>query len=197
MTTRRIRSAVALSVIAALASVAFLATGGAGAKNVSANALPRSSTLYTAGTQWGPFASFNPLRSGYATGTLGLLYETLLRYDPLKGTFIPWLATDGKWVGKSYVVTLRNGVKWNDGKPFTAADVKFTFETGKLEGSAELHHVEDRADEHHHEGQRRQLQLQGSPELPGLGHQYVQHSDRAQAHLVKLQRDRHHHGQHG
>lgn len=24
---------------------------------------------------------------------------------------------------------------WNDGKPFTAADVKFTFETGKLEGS--------------------------------------------------------------
>jgi peptide/nickel transport system substrate-binding protein len=26
-------------------------------------------------------------------------------------------------------------VTWNDGKPFTGADVKFTFETGKLEGS--------------------------------------------------------------
>ena len=26
-------------------------------------------------------------------------------------------------------------MKWNDGQPFTAADVKFTFETGKLEGS--------------------------------------------------------------
>ena len=37
--------------------------------------------------------------------------------------------------GKNHVVTLRNGVNWNDGKPFTAADVKFTFETGKLAGS--------------------------------------------------------------
>ncbi len=26
-------------------------------------------------------------------------------------------------------------MKWNDGKPFTGADVKFTFETGKLAGS--------------------------------------------------------------
>jgi ABC-type transport system substrate-binding protein len=26
-------------------------------------------------------------------------------------------------------------VTWNDGKPFTGADVKFTFETGKLAGS--------------------------------------------------------------
>ena len=38
-------------------------------------------------------------------------------------------------MGRTYVVTLRPGVKWNDGKPFTGADVKFTFETGKLEGS--------------------------------------------------------------
>ncbi len=66
---------------------------------------------------------------------IGLLYETLFRYDPLQDRFIPWLATSGKWVGKSYVVTLRRGVTWNDGKPLTAADVKFTFETGKLEGS--------------------------------------------------------------
>ena len=32
-------------------------------------------------------------------------------------------------------MTIRQGVKWNDGKPFTGADVKFTFETGKLAGS--------------------------------------------------------------
>ena len=99
------------------------------------SALPRGATLYTSGTAWGPFDSFNPLRPNYATGTLGLLYETLFRYDPLKDKFIPWLATNGRWVGKSFVVTLRRGVTWNDGKPLTAADVKFTFETGKLEGS--------------------------------------------------------------
>ena len=130
------RTAVALGVITliAAASVASFAAG-AGAQSTATTALPRGSTLYTSGTAWGPFSSFNPLRPGYATGTLGLLYETLLRYDPLQDRFIPWLATSGKWVGKSYVVTLRSGVTWNDGQPFTAADVKFTFETGKLEGS--------------------------------------------------------------
>lgn len=118
--------------VAIVAVGAFLAAGTATAKQ---SALPRETTLYTSGTAWGPFSSFNPLRNGYATGTLGLLYETLFRYDPLKDKYIPWLATDGKWVGKTYVATLRNGVKWNDGKPLTGADVKFTFETGKLAGS--------------------------------------------------------------
>ena len=35
----------------------------------------------------------------------------------------------GNWVGKNYVATVRKGVKWSDGAPLTAADVKFTFET--------------------------------------------------------------------
>ena len=98
-------------------------------------ALPRQSTLFTSGTAWGPFASFNPLRNERSTGTVGLLYETLFRYDPLADKYIPWLATSGKWVGRTYVVTLRSGVKWNDGKPLTGADLKFTFETGELAGS--------------------------------------------------------------
>ena len=110
MAIRRTRAAVALGVVVALASVAFLTTGGAGAQNAGANALPRAQTLYMTGHPVGRrTTSFNPLRNGYATGTLGLLYETLFRYDPLKDTFIPWLATSGKWVGKSYVATLRNG----------------------------------------------------------------------------------------
>jgi len=136
MSTQRTRRAIGLvAVVAALAVVASLTAGGAGAGPQSPFALPRSETLYTSGTAWGPYSSFNPLRNGYATGTLGLLYETLFRYDPLTDKFIPWLATSGKWVGKSYVVTVRQGVTWNDGKPFTAADVKFTFQTGKLTGS--------------------------------------------------------------
>jgi peptide/nickel transport system substrate-binding protein len=116
----------------AIAVGVFLAAGTANAKQ---SALPRNATLYTSGTQWGPFNNFNPLRTSTSTGTIGLLYETLFRYDPLKDTYIPWLATSGKWVGKTYVLNLRPGVKWNDGKPLTAADVKFTFETGKLDGS--------------------------------------------------------------
>lgn len=124
-----------MTVGALVALVAVGAVLAAGTANAKPSALPREATLYTSGSAWGPFTSFNPLRNGYSTGTLGLLYETLFRYDPLKDEYIPWLATEGKWVGTTYVLTLREGVKWNDGKPLTGADVKFTFETGKLPGS--------------------------------------------------------------
>ena len=136
MAIERKKASVALGVVALVAALVLSAlTVSAGASNSSATALPRAATLYTSGTAWGPFTNFNPLRSGYATGVLGLLYETLFRYDPLKDKFIPWLATNGRWAGNTYVLTVRRGVTWNDGKPLTAADVKFTFETGKLEGS--------------------------------------------------------------
>ncbi len=121
--------------ILAVAIVFVSVTGGAGAQQQSAFALPRNATLYTSGSAWGPFTSFNPLRNGYSTGVVGLLYETPFRYDPLKDAYKPWLATSGQWVGRTYVMNIRPGVKWNDGKPLTGADVKFSYETGKLAGS--------------------------------------------------------------
>ncbi len=134
MLSRR-KWAIGLGVIAVVTVLASLTTAGAGAQQQSAFALPRNATLYVSGSAWGPYTSFNPLRQGYATGTLGLLYETPFVYDPLKDTYKPWLATSGKWVGRTYVMTLRSGVKWNDGQPLTGADVKFSYETGKLAGS--------------------------------------------------------------
>ena len=63
-------------------------------------------------------------------GATGLIYEPLIQFDlaaPPK--YYPWLATKFAWSngGKSITFTIRNGVKWNDGTPFTAADVAFTF----------------------------------------------------------------------
>src|SRR5690349_4959196 len=59
-----------------------------------------SQTMYTTGTAWGPYSDLNPFKNwDYVTGTVGLVYETLFRYDPLKDQFIPWLATNGKWTG--------------------------------------------------------------------------------------------------
>jgi peptide/nickel transport system substrate-binding protein len=137
MATRKIRRAggLGLIVVIVVGVVASLTVGRAGAGPQSPFALPRGDTLYTSGKQWGPYTNFNPLKPDYNTGTLGLLYETLFRYDPLKDRFIPWLATSGKWVGRNYVITIRRGVTWNDGKPLTAADVKFTFETQKNKGA--------------------------------------------------------------
>jgi peptide/nickel transport system substrate-binding protein len=60
----------------------------------------------------------------------GLIYEPLIQFDlaaPPKN--YKWLATGYAWgnAGKSITFTIRSGVKWNDGTPFSAADVAFTF----------------------------------------------------------------------
>ena len=90
-----------LLVSLALAAVVAVTAGGAGARPDGAVALPRAQTLYVSGKQWGPYTDFNPFRGGdYATGALGLVYETLFRYDPLKDQYIPWLATNGGWQGR-------------------------------------------------------------------------------------------------
>ncbi|AEJ62059.1 ABC-type transporter, periplasmic subunit [Spirochaeta thermophila DSM 6578] len=94
---------------------------------------PRNETLYSSGTMWAPPSNWNPYTPwAVATGTIGLCYEPLFLYDPLKDEFIPWLAESGKWVdAKTYELKVRKGITWQDGKPLTAEDVKFTFELAK------------------------------------------------------------------
>jgi peptide/nickel transport system substrate-binding protein len=93
----------------------------------------RSETLYTGGKQWGPPSNWNPFMTGnYATGTIGLVYETLFLYDPLTDNFTPWLAASGKWTDAlTYELKVRQGITWSDGQALTADDVKFTFELGQ------------------------------------------------------------------
>jgi peptide/nickel transport system substrate-binding protein len=65
-------------------------------------------------------------------GTFGLCYEPLFIYDPLADEFTPWLAESGEWTSDNvYQAKLRQGVEWSDGEPFTAADVKFTYDAAK------------------------------------------------------------------
>jgi peptide/nickel transport system substrate-binding protein len=133
--TRRSKTVAGVGILAviAVAAVAFLGVGGASAQQNAASALPRAQTLYMSGNQWSPNNDLNPAKNwDYITGLVGFAYETPFRYDPLKDKFIPWLATGGKWTSKStYAMTIRNGVKWSDGKSMTAADVKFSFDTAK------------------------------------------------------------------
>jgi peptide/nickel transport system substrate-binding protein len=119
--------AVALAVAVALA----LGVSSAGAGQ---QALPRAQTLYMSGNQWSPNNDLNPAKNwDYITGLVGFAYETPFRYNAMTDTFIPWLATGGKWTSvHQYVMTIRPNVKWSDGVPMTAKDVAYSFNILKI-----------------------------------------------------------------
>ncbi len=76
--------------------------------------------------------NFNPLTPATAARwpTLAGVYEPLMVYSGIRGAFVPWLATGHAWDGahRRLRLTLRPGVRWSDGRRFTAADVVFTFD---------------------------------------------------------------------
>lgn len=73
--------------------------------------------------------NFNPFVADNRFPTNNGVYEPSMIYNTVKGELVPWLATDYAWSDgdKTLTLTYREGVKWSDGKPFTAKDVAFTF----------------------------------------------------------------------
>lgn len=73
--------------------------------------------------------NFNPFVPDRRFPTLYGIYEPLMVYNTLKGEMTPWLATEFAWSddNKKLTFTVREGVQWSDGKPFTAKDVAYTF----------------------------------------------------------------------
>lgn len=62
---------------------------------------------------------------------VGSIYDTLLKVAP-DGKTQPWAATGVTFVDeKTLDVTIRQGMKWHDGQPFTIEDVKFSFDYQK------------------------------------------------------------------
>lgn len=80
----------------------------------------------------GGFFGF-PSPFGYIAGPgyvqMSYLYDPLLWKDA-SGRLLPWLAESFQRSGDglTYTFKLREGVRWHDGRPLTAADVAFTFE---------------------------------------------------------------------
>lgn len=127
MVTRK-KVPIAIGIIA-VALVALMTASWVGA---SGKADVRKQTLITGGTQWGGVNGFNPFNGQYAAGEVGLVYETLLRYNPLTDAYIPWLATKAEFSGaKVFTINVRSGVKWSDGDSLTGADVAYTLNLGQ------------------------------------------------------------------
>jgi peptide/nickel transport system substrate-binding protein len=73
---------------------------------------------------------FNPLNASDQLLSVGFVYEPLVYVNPLQaGKTTPMLASSYAWGAgnKSLTFTIRQGVKWSDGTPLTAADVVYTF----------------------------------------------------------------------
>ncbi len=104
------------------------APSATGLPATDATVYPRAQTLYTSGKQWGAPPTWNPLDPNAAMGVVGLQYETLFLYDPIKDVYTPWLASGGSWdsTNTTYTINVRQGVTWSDGSAFTAADVAFS-----------------------------------------------------------------------
>jgi len=72
--------------------------------------------------------NFNPFTSATELHGAYLIYEPLEIASPVNGSYTPFLATGYKFTSPTTLVyTIRSGVTWSDGKPFTPADVVFTF----------------------------------------------------------------------
>ena len=130
------------TILKSMVAVGVLTLGVAacgGSSSSSSSGTPKTATgqpLVIESTPLAPMTdNFNPLSStstGFITNSVALYNEPLYIWNYLQPTKpgIPVLASgQPTWsnAGKTLTIPIRSGVKWNDGKPFTASDVAFTF----------------------------------------------------------------------
>ncbi len=107
--------------VAAVAAVGWLASGGS-------SSTPEPRTVRRAGSTFGfpsPFAYI----AGPGYEQMSLIYDTLVWKDG-SGQLLPWIAArhERSPDGLTYTFTLRDGLRWHDGRQLTAEDVSFTFQ---------------------------------------------------------------------
>ncbi len=121
--------------VGAILSMAVAACSSSGSKTSTTSSSATGKPLVVDDTPISPMTdTFNPY-SATSTGhvvTADALYnEPLFIWNILNPSQAPFqiLGTGYTWSngGKTLTLTTRSGVKWNDGKPFSASDVAFTF----------------------------------------------------------------------
>jgi len=91
------------------------------------------------GVAWN--CQFNPYSGADQFDSFGVIYEELVYVDALEnGATTPWLATAWAWSNsdRTLTFTIRSGVKWSDGVPFSAKDVVYSFNLLKQNPALDL-----------------------------------------------------------
>ena len=129
------RSAAAAAAVIAIAALAACSSSSPSASPAagSASADGASGTLnweWELPTSWDPVTS----SAGWDMHALGLVYASVTTLNPA-GDAEPGLASSWKYApdGKSVTFTLRPGLKFSDGTPLTATDVKENIDRGQTQ----------------------------------------------------------------
>src|SRR5215469_16249717 len=127
--------------VGAILSMAVAACGSSGSTSSGGNSSSSATgkTLVIDDTPLSPMTdTFNPYSAtstGHVVTSDSLYYEPLFIWNILNPSQKPFdlLGTGYSWSngGKTLTITTRSGVKWNDGKAFSASDVAFTFNMTK------------------------------------------------------------------
>ena len=131
------------AIIGMLAALAVL-VGACGNPSATTSTPSTGGTLTIdneSGTLWS--CGFNPFNGNVNFLAFGPIYEPLVYVNLLNGKPTPMLASAYKWSSdsKTLTFTVRSGVKWSDGQPFTAKDVVYTFNLIKTNNALDLQSV--------------------------------------------------------
>jgi peptide/nickel transport system substrate-binding protein len=128
----RVLTAILAATIIAAPGAAALAQKAGGTLHVSHRDNPPSASIHEEAT----ISTVMPFAS---------IYNNLVVFDPKEKQdsadhIVPELATEWTWSngGKDLTFKLRDDVKWHDGKPFTSADVKCTWDMLKGDSDAKV-----------------------------------------------------------
>ncbi|HZQ80629.1 MAG TPA: ABC transporter substrate-binding protein [Gaiellaceae bacterium] len=130
---RRFQISLLLALVVLVAVVAGTGGGANAASGSSVTISNESGTTWTCG--------FNPYNGSVLGLSFGTVYEELVYVNALQSAkATPWLASAYKWSNgnKTLTFTIRKGVRWSDGTPFTAADVVFSFDLLKKHPALDL-----------------------------------------------------------